>query len=118
MCINYAWSGCIFKSKPSKLSKEWMKYSENNENFTAYRKAVLLRHTKLVDAFDLGVRSLPRNTFVPEKILKQIKKNWCNCPKGFESALNWKAYYCEYFLKEHFWPQKDNDLWEKSLGSY
>ena len=65
-----------------------MKYSENHENFTAYIKVMVLRHTQPIDAFALGVKILPRNSFVPEKILKQIKKNCCNCPEGFESALN------------------------------
>ena len=64
----------MIKSKPSNLLKEWVKYSENHENFTAYRKAMLLRHTQPVDAFALGVNCLPRNSFVPEKILKQIKR--------------------------------------------
>jgi len=86
--IDYAWSGCIVKSKPSSLPHEWMKYSENHENFNAYRKVILLRHTQPVDAFSLGVESLPRNSYVPENLLKQIKKNWCNCPEPFEAALN------------------------------
>ena len=80
MSIDYDWSGCIIKSQPSNLPKEWMKYSKKHENFTAYRKVImLLRHTQPVDAFALGVKSLPRNSFVPENILKQIKKNRCNC---------------------------------------
>ena len=99
LSIDYAWSGCIIKSKPSNLPKEWMKYSENHEKFTAYRNVMLLRHTQQVDAFALGVKSLPRNSYVPENMLKQMKNDWCNCPEGFESALNWKAYDSEYFLK-------------------
>ena len=75
MSIDYAWSGCIIKSKPSNLPKEWVKYSENHESFTAYRKVMLLRHTQPVEAFALGAKSLPRNSFIPEKILKQIKKD-------------------------------------------
>ena len=116
--IDYAWSGCIVKSKPSNLPKEWMTYCENHQNFIAYRKIMLLRHTEPIDAFALGVKNLPNNSCVPEKLFMQIKKDWCNCPEGFESALNWKAYDSEYFLKERFWPRKDSALWEPSLGSY
>ena len=86
--IDYAWSGCIVKSKPSNLPHEWMSYWENHQNFTTYRKINLLRHTKPIDAFALGVKNLPNNTCVPEKLFMQIKKDWCNCPEGFESALN------------------------------
>ncbi len=79
----------------------------------------LLRQTQQLDAFSLQVKSLiPRNPFVPENLFMQIKKYWYNYPEGFESALNWKAYDSEYFLKECFWPYKDNDLCEPSLGSY
>ena len=116
--IDYAWSGCIVKSKPSNLPQEWMSYWENHQNFTTYRKISLLRHTKPIDAFALGVKNLPKNSCVPEKLVMQIKKDWCNCPEGFENALNWKAYDSEYFFREFFWPHKDNDLWEPSLGSY
>jgi hypothetical protein len=116
--IDYAWSGCIVKSKPSNLPKEWMTYCENHQNFIAYRKIMLLRHTEPIDAFALGVKNLPNNSCVPEKLFMQIKKDWCNCPEGFESALNWKAYDSEYFLKERFWPHKDSALWHPSLGSY
>ena len=91
--IDYAWSGCIVKSKPSNLPKEWMTYSENHQHFTAYRKIMLLRHTQPIDAFALGVKNLPRNSCVPENLFMRIKKDWCNCPEGFESALNWKAYH-------------------------
>ncbi len=116
--IDYAWSGCIVKSKPSNLPKEWMSYCENHQNFIAYRKIMLLRHTKPIDAFALGVKNLPNNSCVPEKLFMQIKKDWCNCPEGFQSALNWKAYDSEYFLKERFWPHKDSAQWHPSLGSY
>ena len=86
--IDYAWSGCIIKSKPSNLPKEWNVYSLNHQNFTSYRKVMLLRHTKPEDAFALGVKSLPRNSDVPENLFMQIKKDWCNCLEGFENALN------------------------------
>ena len=99
MSTDYAWSGCIIQAKPSNLPKEWVEYSENHEDFTAYRKVMLLRHNQPVDAFALGIKSLPRYLFVPEKILKQINKDWCNCPEGFESALNWKAYDSEFFKR-------------------
>ena len=79
---------------------------------------MLLRHTEPIDAFALGVKNLPNNSCVPEKLFMQIKKDWCNCPEGFESALNWKAYDSKYFLKERFWPHKDSALWHPSLGSY
>ncbi len=79
---------------------------------------MLLRHNKPVDAFALGVKSLPRNLDVPENRFKQIKKDWCYCPEGFENALIWRAYDSDYFLKDFFWPHKDSDLWEQSLGSY
>ena len=80
MFVDYAWSGYVIKSKPSNLPKEWVKYSENHENLTVYRKVMLLRHTQPVDAFALGFKSLQRNTFVPKNILKQIKKDWCRSP--------------------------------------
>ena len=87
MSIRYAWSRCIIKSNPINLLKEWMKYSENHENFIACRKVMLLRHTRTIDAFALGVKSLQKNSNVPGNILKQVKKDWCNCPEGFESGL-------------------------------
>ncbi len=60
---------------------------------------MLLRHNKPVDAFALGVKTLPRNLDVPENLLKQIKKDWCNCPEGFKNALNLRSYDSDYFLK-------------------
>ena len=93
-------------------------FGKPREFYSLQKGYALTSHLAIGDAFALGVKSLPRNTFVPEKNLKQIKKDWCNCPEGSESALNWKAYDSEYFFKEHFWPHKDNDLWEPSLGSY
>jgi len=79
---------------------------------------MLLRHTRPVDAFALGVKSLPKNSYIPENILKQIKKDWSNCPEGLETALNWKAYESEIFLKDCFGPHGNSALWEPSLGSY
>ena len=118
MSIDYAWSGCIYQSKPSKLPNEWSYYCNNHEEFNATRKLNLLICTEPVDAFALGVKNLQRNSRVPENLLKQIKKDWCNCPEGFGSALNWKAYDSEYFIKESLWPHKDSDLWVPSHGSY
>jgi hypothetical protein len=73
--INYAWSGCIIKSEPSNMPQGWTKFFLNHEYFTSYRKVMLLRHNKPVDAFALGVKSLPRNLDVPESPFKQIKKD-------------------------------------------
>ena len=104
LSIDSARGGCIVKSKPSNLPQEWMKYSENHEIFSANRKIMLLRYTQRVDAFALGVKSLQKISYIPENLLKQIKKDWCNCPEGFETALNGKAYDSEIVLKECFWP--------------
>ena len=84
----------------------------------ANRKLSLTIQNQPVDAFALGVKNLPKNPYVPENLLKQIKKDWCNSPEGFESALNWKAYDSDYFIKENFWPCKDSDLWMPNNGSY
>ncbi len=118
LSIDYAWSGCIIQSKPSKLPDEWNKYCNNHEYFMVNRKLSLTIRNQPIDAFALGVKNLPINPYVPENILKQIKKDWCNPPEGFESALNWKAYDSDYFIKENFWPCKDSDLWVPSHGSY
>ena len=66
LSIDYAWSGCIVKSKPNNLPQEWTNYSENHETFSANRKIILLRHTQPVDAFALGVESLPKYSDIPE----------------------------------------------------
>jgi hypothetical protein len=70
LSIDYAWSECIVNSKPSNLPQDWMKHSENHEIVFANREIMLLRHTKPVDAFAPGVKSLPKNLYFPENILK------------------------------------------------
>jgi len=82
----------------------------------ANKKSSLIIRNQLVDAFALGVKNLPRNPYVPENLLKQIKKDWCNSPEGFEGAQNWKAYDSDYFIKENVWPCKDSDLRVPSHG--
>jgi hypothetical protein len=44
-----------------------MTYLENHEIFSANRKITLLRYTQPVDAFALGVKSLQKNSYIPEK---------------------------------------------------
>ena len=61
MSIDYAWSGCIIQSKPSKLPDKWNQYCKNHDDFMASRKLSLLIRTQLVDDFALGVKNLPRN---------------------------------------------------------
>jgi hypothetical protein len=41
LSIDYAWSGCIFKSKPGILPQEQTKYSEKREIFSANREIML-----------------------------------------------------------------------------
>ena len=76
----------------------------------ANRKLSLIIRNQPVYAFALGIKNLPRNPYVPENLLKQIKKDWCNSPEGFDSAFNWKAYDFDYFIKENFLRGKDSDL--------
>ena len=79
---------------------------------------MLLRHTQPADAFAFGVKSLQINSDIPKDILKQIKKDWCNYPEGFQTALNWKTYDSICFLKAYFLPHGNSARWEPSLGSY
>ena len=118
MSIDYAWSGCIIQSKPNKLPDEWNQYCKNHEHFMANRKSSLLIRNQPEDAFAFGFKNLQRSPYVLENILKQIKKDCCNSPKGFESAFSWKACDSDYFIKDFFWPCKDSDLRVPSHGSY
>jgi hypothetical protein len=78
------------------LPKEWNAYLKNREGFSSFRGIVgLLFTTMFEDAFAFGVKSLSRNSFFSENLLKHSKKNCCNCPYGFEGALSWKAYDSE-----------------------
>jgi hypothetical protein len=115
LSIDYAWSGCISKPKPSNLPQEWTKYSETHEIFYTTRKILLLRQTQSVDAFALGVKSLPTNSDIPENTLKQIKEDWCNCPEGFQNELNWNAYDSEICPKHIFWPYGNSAQWDRAL---
>ena len=56
-------------------SREWTRYSENHEIFSANRKIMHLCHTQPVDTFVLGDMSLQKNSDIPETSLKQIKKD-------------------------------------------
>ena len=46
----------------------------------------------------LGLK-VSQETRFPGESFEIDKKDWCNCPRGFEGALNYKAYDSKYFMK-------------------
>ncbi len=118
LSVDYAWSGTIIQMTPSNLPSEWRNYVVNHTNFATFRKVYLLTQVEPIDAFSRALESLPRNKNVPEKLLKDIKKEWCSGPNELQGALNWTAYDSDYFSHNNFWPHKDSSLWEPNIGYY
>ena len=116
LSIDYAWSGSLIQIRLSKLPLKWKEYLENHERFVSYKRVQLLYKIVTEDAFSIAIKNIERNPKVPGSVIKEIKQGWCNCPSGFESAINWKAYDSDYFTTCFFWPDKDNDLWEPNNG--
>ena len=86
LSVDYAWSGTIMKMTPSNLPSEWKSYLVKHTNFATFRKVYLLTQVEPIDAFSRALESLPRNKNVPEKLLKDIKKN------GVVVLMNFKAH--------------------------
>ncbi len=99
-----------FKCSRAKCHIPGKKICDRRKQLVKMRKAQLLNFVEPKKAFSLGVKSLHTSTKVPKDILKEIKHQWCNCPEGFESALNYKAYDSEYFFTNNFKPDADNPL--------